>query len=269
MDYGTVGTGAFAGLAFMVAFGFIFPITIAIVWLVKKKEKISSVLVGALIFVVFALGLESIPKYFLLQSPSAISEYIMSHAWSFALVGAGLAGVFEETGRWIAFKFILKKRNNRETAISYGIGHGGIEALILLGVSSFQYILYAVMINAGTFGTIVDQVALVSPDQVEAIEGIATALTAMTFTNAFAGCFERIFAMLGHVAWSVMVFKAVKEKKSWYFFPIAILLHMGMDIFAALYQFGIITNVIAVELLIAVTSCAIAVWAYKLYKKMN
>jgi uncharacterized membrane protein YhfC len=53
----------------------------------------------------------------------------MSHTWLYAVLGALLAGLFEETGRFIAFKFLLKKRTDRKTAISYGIGHGGFEAI--------------------------------------------------------------------------------------------------------------------------------------------
>lgn len=37
------------------------------------------------------------------------------------MVGALLAGVFEETGRYVAFKFILKKRENKATALAYGL----------------------------------------------------------------------------------------------------------------------------------------------------
>ena len=62
MDYGTVGTGAMVSLIIMAVFGIILPIVAAVVWVVKTKEKISTVLIGAGIFILFALILESIPK---------------------------------------------------------------------------------------------------------------------------------------------------------------------------------------------------------------
>ena len=47
MDYGTVGTGAMVSLMIMAVFGIILPIVAAVVWVVKTKEKISTVLIGA------------------------------------------------------------------------------------------------------------------------------------------------------------------------------------------------------------------------------
>ena len=268
MDYGTVSAGGFAGLIFMLVWGIALPVVAAIIWRVKTKANLLPVLVGAIVFPVFALGLESIPKYFLLANGSDLAQYITTHLWSFALVGAGLAGIFEETGRWIAFRFILKKHTDKKTAITYGIGHGGIEAVILLSIGAFQYIMYAIMINQGVFGTIVEQVKMVSPDQVGAVEAIAVALTSLTFGTSLIGCVERVFAMLLHISCSVLVFKAVREKK-WYFFVLAIVLHGLMDVFAAMYQFGVITSVWVVEGLIGVLSVGIGIFAYRVYQNIR
>jgi len=40
-----------------------------------------------------------------------------------------MAGVFEECGRHIVLKYLLKKDRTRENAVLYGIGHGGIEGM--------------------------------------------------------------------------------------------------------------------------------------------
>ena len=53
----------------------------------------------------------------------------------YALYGGLAAGLFEETGRLLAFRFILKPHTARITALSYGIGHGGIEAFWVMGLS--------------------------------------------------------------------------------------------------------------------------------------
>ncbi|MGN0426441.1 MAG: YhfC family intramembrane metalloprotease [Agathobacter sp.] len=268
MNYGTVSTGGFAGLIFMLIWGIALPVVAAIIWRVKTRANLLPVLVGAIIFPLFALGLESIPKYFLLANGSDLAQYITTHLWSYALVGAGLAGIFEETGRWVAFRFILKKHTDKKTAITYGIGHGGIEAVILLSVGAFQYITYAMMINQGVFGTIVEQVRMVSPDQVEAVEAIAVALTSLTFGNSLIGCVERVFAMILHISCSVLVFKSVREKK-WYFFVLAVVLHGLLDVFACLYQFGVITSIWMVEGLIGVFSIGVGILACKVYKGMK
>ena len=41
-----------------------------------------------------------------------------------------LAGVFEETARYILFKFILKGSRSWQQGIYVGLGHGGTEAII-------------------------------------------------------------------------------------------------------------------------------------------
>lgn len=269
MNYGTVSATNFTAIGIMIAWGIILPVTSAIVWKLKTKAKLLPLLVGAIIFPVFALGLETIPKYFLMVKESAVSSYIMMHLWSFALVGAGLAGIFEETGRFVAYKFFLKKHTDKKTAVTYGIGHGGIEAIIILSYAGFQYLIYAVLINQGMFGTVVDQVRMAAPDQVGQIEAVATAITSMTIATALLGCMERLFAMIFHVALSVLVFEAVREKGKWYFFPIAIVLHGLLDVFAACYQFGVITNVFVVEACINVLSIVVGIIALNIYRKMK
>lgn len=269
MDYGTVGTGGIASLIMMAVFGIVVPVAIAVIWVVKKKEKITTVFIGAATFIVFAMILESIPKAILLGNSNAVSRYIMNHAWAFTLTAAGLAGIFEETGRWVAFKFFLKKHDNPKTAITYGIGHGGVEAVIILGITAISYISYAFIINSGTFGAVVAQVQATAPEQVSAMEALAASLVGMTFGTGILACFERLFAMVIHISCSVLVFKAVKEKGAWFYFPLAIVLHAGVDVFAALYQFGIIKSIAAVEVLVALLAAVLALLAAKVYKGMK
>ena len=100
-----------------------------------------------------------------------------------ALVAGLFPGVFEETGRLIAFKTVLRKRKNKETSISYGIGHGGVEVILILGLTYIQYIAYAVMLNTGTFGTVVDQVVSQAPEQLGSIESVVSLLTGFSFAD--------------------------------------------------------------------------------------
>jgi uncharacterized membrane protein YhfC len=133
---------------------------------------------------------------------------------------------------------LLKKRTKRETSISYGIGHGGFEAIFLLVFSGIQYLTYMSLINSGQFSTIVEQVRAVSLDQVAAVEAIPAALAAMTVSSIGITVMERVSAMLGHVAFSILVFDAARTPKKGWMYPFAIFLHAFLDFFAALYQVG-------------------------------
>jgi uncharacterized membrane protein YhfC len=48
-----------------------------------------------------------------------------------AIILGLLAGIFEETARYILFKFILKKSRSWKEGVLVGLGHGGMEAAIL------------------------------------------------------------------------------------------------------------------------------------------
>ena len=130
-----IGSASYAGIGIMIAGGFILPVVICIWWLLKKKEKFTTVLIGAATWFVFAVLLEAIPKYLLFNPATSLGKSIVGNAALYTVIGALMAGIFEETGRIVAFKTLLRKRTNKETGISHGIGHGGFEAIFLLNIS--------------------------------------------------------------------------------------------------------------------------------------
>jgi uncharacterized membrane protein YhfC len=270
MQYEMIGTEPKIALILMILCGILLPTVVVTIWKIKTKEPISTILVGVAIFAVFAIGLESIPKAFLFQLDNPVSAFVLSHTWLYAVVGALLAGVFEETGRFLAFKFLLEKRTKRETAISYGIGHGGFEAIFILVFSGIQYLMYISLINSGQFSTIVDQVRAASPDQVAAVEAIPGTLAAITISNVVLSVMERVSAMLGHVAFSILVFDAARTPKKGWMYPFAIFLHAFLDFFAALYQVGKISISLAIfEVLLLLVAVVFFCLALRfVYRKM-
>lgn len=261
-----IGTSTFVSLGLIIAFGVIFPIVVAIWWIKTQKEKVTTVLVGAATWFVFAMILESIPKVIFFNPALSIGKTVMGNVVLYTVLGALLAGVFEETGRFIAFKTLLKKRTNRETSISHGIGHGGFEALYLLVLVGVQYMVYAAMINAGTFQDVIAQVAAMGAD-ISTLQALPEQLMAWTSVTSLLWMIERIFGILVHTGLSIMVFYSVKKSKTWLFI-LAIVLHALFDVPAALYQFGTITELYVVEAMFAVYSIVFFVIVYKvLYKK--
>lgn len=261
-----IGTSNFVSLGMMIAFGIVFPLAVAAWWIKTRKEKVTTVLIGAATWFVFAIILESIPKLILFNPALSIGKTVMGNVILYTVIGALLAGIFEETGRLIAFKTLLKKRTNRETAISHGIGHGGFEALYILVLTGVQYMIYAVMINAGAFQDIIEQTAATGVD-VSALQALPAQLMAITPATSLVSLVERIFAILLHVGLSILVFYAVKKAKMG-IYVLAIALHALFDVPAALYQFGTIKNIYVVEAMLAVYAIAFFVIVYKvLYKK--
>ncbi|GFI58805.1 hypothetical protein IMSAG025_02269 [Muribaculaceae bacterium] len=185
------------------------PIVLLVVWKVKNRGiRMIPFLVGAGVFIIFALFLEQICHYFVLSRVSPLSEYVNGHIWAFVLYGALAAGVFEETGRFLAFKTVLRRSKGKETAITYGIGHGGIESILVVGISMISSLILVVAINA--MGGVENYVALV-PAEAQGVlrENLNTLLLTPAHTFLLAGI-ERISTIIFHIALSVIVFFAVR-----------------------------------------------------------
>lgn len=122
----TFSTGTIAAFLVGGILAILIPIAALIIFKLKNKDvKLRYFFIGAAAFVVFALILEQILHYFMLSTiqNSGIVFY--------TLYGALCAGIFEETGRFLAFKLFCKKENDPRASIMYGLGHGGVEAIVL------------------------------------------------------------------------------------------------------------------------------------------
>ncbi|MBO5994103.1 MAG: YhfC family intramembrane metalloprotease [Firmicutes bacterium] len=239
-EFGTVGREQFIALGVGALLAVIIPIVVAIIWKFWKHEKFTTILVGAATFVLFALILEKTIQNALVFPTTmgledhAVSQFLNARPVLWAIVLGLFPGVFEETGRLVAFKTVLRNRKNRETAISYGIGHGGIEVILVIGINYITYIVYGIMINTGVFQGVIDQVAEQAPFQLDAIRTLADQLTTFSFADVGVGMFERVFAFLFHVGASILVFYAARDKGRLWLWPLAILLHTALDSLAGL-----------------------------------
>ena len=142
MEFTKVGNEQITLLMIGTALFIVIPIIVAITWTIRKKERFSTVIVGALTFLVFAIILEK-PIQNVLVFPVQMglaehgaSRFINARPVLWAFIVGLFPGAFEETGRLVAYKSVLKNRNNKETSISYGIGHGGFEVMLILGLKA-------------------------------------------------------------------------------------------------------------------------------------
>lgn len=91
----------------------------------------------------------------------------------------------------------------------YGVGHGGFEAVLILGIVSINNLVNVVLLNTGAFTAALSE-NLDVQQALEAVSPLAT-LPAWQF---FLGGAERLMAMALHIALSLLVFKAVKDRKN-------------------------------------------------------
>ena len=232
-------------------------------WAVKKHgANIATILIGAGVFVVFALVLESLVHQIVLKGPRGAA--IQGNVLYYALYGGLMAGLFEETGRFLAMKFLLKKEpTTAKAGVSYGLGHGGVEMMLLFGLTMISSFAMAVMINAGQTETLLSQVPAEAKDQlVTQIDQIKDA-SAGSF---LLGLWERFSALILQVSLSILVWAAARKGGKWlWLFPAAILLHALVDGLAVILSKN--AGVVAVELIILAMAVAVAGLAWLVARK--
>ena len=207
-------------------------VAVVLIWQKRTHAPIPPMVAGAIVFPVFALGLKLLPAYFLLYHDNPVAKAVTGSTLLTALVAGGLAGVFEETGRFIAFSLLKKKYTAHETAISYGIGHGGFE-VVYIAMTMISLIAMGIMVNTGHIDELTKDLP---PEQIpvamEQIRGYAS----QSFGMSMLGIVERIFAMCLHVGLSVMVFRAAYDKPCFWLYPAAVVLHTAVDFCVVMFK---------------------------------
>ena len=242
----------------------VLPIGLIIYLKIKYKVKLKTFFIGMLAFFIAVQVLEAPIHYYLLSANKVTSEFIIGNPIVYMLYGGLMAGIFEETARFISFKYLIKDRDNM-TAITYALGHGGIEAILIAGVSCITSILNSILINNGSFKSMMEA-ASVSQDLISTTYNQLVNSSSLLFLMTGV---ERAIALSIQISLSVLVFYAVKEKKYIYFF-ISILCHAFINFPAGLYQMGVISNIYVIELLILVEAIVLGIIVFKkLIKKYN
>lgn len=139
------------------------------------------------------------------------------------------AGIFEEGGRYIAYRRFATTARQWKDGLMLGAGHGGIEALFL-GILAAVGIVNIVLIQSGSLdATLIAQggeeaLELARQEIASVIEGPRILL--------IAGAIERIFALTLHLAASLMVMQVfVRRQIGWLFAAIG--WHALTNLFAA------------------------------------
>ncbi len=133
------------------------------------------------------------------------------------------AGIFEEGARWVAFRFAIKD-HKLENGIMYGVGHGGMESILLVGVS-----VLATAITAYFYPQTLTSAQL-------------NAISSTPEWVAFVGLWERLAAIAFHIGMSVLILQSLRQKQP-YLVGVAVASHFFLN-FTAVYasQWGIFAS---------------------------
>jgi uncharacterized membrane protein YhfC len=215
------------------------PIGFFIFFYRKFKISYKVAFTGMIIWIIFSQILEKGFHLLVFSYTPLLQTPIL-----FALYAALAAGVFEEVGRFFAFRYLLKNNHQWEDGVAYGIGHGGIEAIFIGVFVSFQLLSFAVLLNAGQ----IDQFGGVSQGVVDSVRKVFENPSIYFLLIGI----ERGAAFILQIAWSLIVLYAIVRRQIKFLF-VAIGLHALVDLAPALYQAGLV-NIWVTEALVLISA---------------
>lgn len=227
----------FVGVSVLLAF--ILPLALGVALAVGRITRLRTILIGAAVFTVFQL-LTRMPLIYILESafPGLVPMSGGSpHYYLYILVLSLTAGLFEELGRFAGFVLFLKKDRGWWDGIGFGIGHGGVEALVLVGISAVSSLF--------TYGLLPGQ-----PAWIAALGGV-----------------ERVSAMILHLGFTLLVLHGIRCKRLSYVF-LAVAAHTVVNFLAL--SFSGFAGMVGTELMLLVIALGMLAWVFwsrKLYKK--
>jgi uncharacterized membrane protein YhfC len=210
---------------------------------------------GALVFFVSQLAtrlpLVQVGQVLLADALQASSIVL----WTWLLVLSFSAGLFEEVGRWLGYRWLFRPEDRtRRPAVVYGLGHGGLESMVLIaGLGAISLV--------GLLAVSGSDLSQLPPEQREAVRLQLAAVAAQPAWVPLLGAWERLSAMTLHVGLSLIVLQAFR-RASLTWLVVAILVHSAANFVAVgiLQVVGGTANTAGLVLVeVAITLMAVAV----------
>ena len=212
------------------------PVIVWIIYGVKNKGKgvWKAFVLGAAGFVLLQMIIR-MPILNIVSLIPGFGTFVAEYYVVYCLILAITAALFEVVARFGVAK-ILQKKINYEQGVAAGLGHGGIEAILIVGMTYINNLLYAIMINSGTFAQTIEAVAATDTTgtaeaQLLAIQ--ASLVEAPSYLFYLAG-YERVLTVIFHTAMSLLVCYLVYKKKAVLGVSIAFVAHFLVDFIAPL-----------------------------------
>lgn len=222
--------------AFLISGLFSLVVTIAAIVLVRRRYQADwkYLSYGLLVFFLSQV-ITRIPAVVVLQM--LLSDFLQSSTTILLLWIGGLAltaGIFEEVGRYLGYKYLFKNGKTWRNALMYGLGHGGLEAVLLGSGAMLLSLINYIVISSMLFFQ-----PQLAGDQAEQIRQAQAAFTAVPWWLPLLGGFERLAALIIQVSMAVVVLQSfLRGTKLWLYG--AIIYHAVVDFAAVmvLRQYG-------------------------------
>lgn len=226
----SIGMPAVVGMGLASLTGALLPVVLWMIWRKKSRAAWTPLLVGVVgyLFIGTARGLART----ILLTP------MQDTPWAFYLWQAVFAGVFEEGGRYLIFRLVMPDRDRYPDAASYGLGHGGLEHIIINRNNAlfFGFVVGLIYHVQGTEGL------LAAGMDADGLPELLQDIADHSLSGSILLMLNNIGSLLFQCSMSVLVFTAVHYDQSPRWFIAAILLHVLADIFPAFHFAGDLTE---------------------------
>jgi ABC-2 type transport system permease protein len=241
-------------ISFSIIVIILLPLCLAIV--LRRSDRVPWLYfcVGVLTFVVAQLV--HLPLNRLLESAGLLpDEAVTGIALAQAAAILGLtAGLTEELVRTAGYA-IVKRARRFQDGVMMGLGHGGIEAMLI------AVVLAASISSLVFFSETNEPPVELLPEQAAAIEKQLSHLADSPLLT-LAPLVERMIALAIQVSLSVVVLQAFVHR-NWLYVAAAILIHATFD-FVAVYASAEIENIWLLEAILALFALPLVVWTWRL-----
>jgi uncharacterized membrane protein YhfC len=216
-------SGWLAASIVAILFEILFPLALAI--FVHRRFGVSwrYFLFGALIFFLFQI-ISRAPAVLVIQNliqPQLQASRPLLFAWLVIL--SLTAGLFEEGGRYIGYRWLMGREDKTwSKALMYGLGHGGLESILLVGGLSLLTLINLIALSSMNLQTLPEQQRAIITQQL-------TQLSALPEWTPLVGAYERLFTLPVQVALSVLVLQVFRRGNFWWLW-LAILAHAAVDL---------------------------------------
>ena len=115
------------------------------------------------------------------------------------------AGLFEETARYLTYRYWAKDARSWSSGLMLGAGHGGIESILLGLLGAVNIVGLLVTLNNEAL------LSAIPAEQQALINATVANLLATPWYGLLLGAAERVFAIAAHLALSVMVLQVFQR----------------------------------------------------------
>lgn len=207
-------------MSFTALVSLVLPVALAVFFCMTHRMNWRLILTGLSVFSVTQVFIR-MPLLSLLSTTDWYAG-IAQNLWLSGILLALSAALLENWGRYFGARFFAKGCSSYRDGLAYGLGHGGIEAFIVVGMNSFNNLYLALAINNGTLDAMAENATA------EQIEVVRSALIDTPASQFFMAGVERLMVMIIQIALSVVVFYAIRTGRKSYVWA-AVAAHFVVD----------------------------------------